>query len=311
MLISQQYELLDFGAGRKLERFGDRILDRPSPAADSAEQQQPLRWSTASAVFERTSNGKFDPAASNSIRGQWRTRQDVLAAWTIAPISSNEQILFELKLTDFGHVGIFPEQALHWDWIAAQILAALRLREAPDANAPNEVFRVLNLFAYTGGSTLAAAAMGAAITHVDAAKNIVAWARRNAELSVLSAAPIRWIADDAMKFVHREIKRGQRYDAVILDPPTYGHGTGGEVWKLDDHLPELLAMCRELTGPTPSFLLLTCHSPQYDPRRLADLLIAADFARHEAIHEADDMWLSTLSNRRLHAGAYARIACGT
>ncbi|HEY2759098.1 MAG TPA: class I SAM-dependent methyltransferase, partial [Pirellulales bacterium] len=265
MFISQQYELLDFGDGRKLERFGDRILDRPSPAADTEQRQQKQTvWSTASAVFERSSGSK-EFAAPNSIRGQWRTRHN-LPAWTISPILSNDKIQFELKLTDFGHVGIFPEQALHWDWIAQQIRASSGAHGDSIENDPPERFRVLNLFAYTGGSTLAAAAAGAAVTHVDAAKNIVAWARRNAELSALSAAPIRWIAEDAMKFVRREIKRGQQYDAIILDPPTYGHGAGGEVWKLDSHLPELLAMCKELIGPSPNFVILTCHSAPYDPR---------------------------------------------
>ena len=145
-----------------------------------------------------------------------------------------------------------------------------RLRERGDT------IRVLNLFAYTGGSTLAAAACGAEVTHVDAARNIVAWARRNAELSGLSEAPIRWIAEDAVKFVKRELKRGRRYDAVILDPPSYGHGPQGEVWRLSKHLPRLLAMCGELTDGRPAFMLLTCHTPGYDPTALTEMM-------HEAL----------------------------
>ena len=146
---------------------------------------------------------------------------------------------------------MFPEQAQNWDWIARQVSSAGRM------------LRVLNLFAYTGGSTLAAAAAGAEVTHVDAARNTVAWARRNAELSGLANAPIRWIADDAVKFVRREIKRQKHYDAVILDPPSYGHGARGEVWRLAKHLPELLSMCGELTEDLRAFMLLTCHTPGY------------------------------------------------
>ena len=131
---------------------------------------------------------------------------------------------------------------------------------------------MLNLFAYTGGSTLAAAAAGAEVVHVDAAKNIVAWARRNAELSGLADAPIRWIAEDAMKFVKRELKRGSRYDAVILDPPSYGHGPQGEVWRLSKHLPRLLALCAELTAGRLEFMLLTCHTPGYDAEQLSEMV---------------------------------------
>ena len=159
---------------------------------------------------------------------------------------------------------------------------------------------VLNLFAYTGGSTLAAAAAGAAVTHVDSAENTVAWARRNASLSGLAEAPVRWIVDDALKFARREVRRGRHYDAVILDPPSYGHGAGGEAWKIEEHLPELLALCRELTGPQPRFALLTCHAPGYDPPRLAQCLGT------EGV-QAGDLWLTTADGRRLHGGVFARI----
>ena len=162
-----------------------------------------------------------------------------------------------MKRTDFGHVGLFAEQAENWDWLRAGSL--------PDR------LRVLNLFAYTGGSSLAAAAAGAEVTHVDAAQNIVAWARRNAELSGAADAPIRWIAEDAPKFVTRELRRGNRYDAVVLDPPSYGHGTHGEVWRLSKHLPHLLRLCGELTESPRQFMLLTCHTPGYGPARLAEM----------------------------------------
>ncbi|HEY2826988.1 MAG TPA: class I SAM-dependent methyltransferase, partial [Pirellulales bacterium] len=162
--------------------------------------------------------------------------------------------------------------------------------------------------AYTGGSTLAVAAAGAEVTHVDSARNIVAWARRNAELSGLSAAPIRWIVDDALKFTRRELKRGRKYDAVILDPPAYGHGSAGETWKLDEHLPELLSVCRELTDPQPRFVLLTCHAPNYDPPRLAECLAAAGFVQPIQQIETSNLSLNTSDGRQLHAGMFARMA---
>jgi 23S rRNA (cytosine1962-C5)-methyltransferase len=214
--------------------------------------------------------------------------------WTV----SYEKIQFELKLTNFGHVGLFPEQADNWDWINTQIENARQVES-------DKPLRVLNLFAYTGGSTLAAGASGAEVTHVDAARTVVGWARRNAELSGLSAAPIRWIVDDAMKFARRELKRGQRYDAIILDPPSYGHGAGGESWKLDEDLAKLLSVCRELTV-RPQFVLLSCHAPDYKPPRLAECLLTAGFGQKIDQIEAGDLFCSTTDGRRLHAGAFAR-----
>lgn len=297
MFLPTDYKLLDFGAGRKLERFGSMILDRPAQAAENSPQAAPTLWNDANARFE------LDPTAKANLRGKWFAERESPTPWTI----QHESIHFELKLTDFGHIGVFPEQASNWDWLAHQIQLSTTTYGLPQASQKFLLLRLLNLFAYTGGSTLAAAAAGAAVTHVDAAKNIVSWARRNAELSGLSGAPIRWISDDARKFVGREIKRGQSYDGVILDPPSYGHGSRGEAWKLDEHLPELLSMCRELTGPKPRLILLTCHAKQFVSQRLADCLCAAGFAFHPQEIEADDAWLTTDDGRRLHCGTFARI----
>jgi 23S rRNA (cytosine1962-C5)-methyltransferase len=164
--------------------------------------------------------------------------------------------------------------------------------------------KILNLFAYTGGSTLAAAAAGAEVVHVDAAKNIVAWARRNAELSGLSAAPIRWIAEDAMKFVKREIQRGNRYDAVILDPPSYGHGPRGEVWRLSKHLPRLLSLCCELTAGRPEFMLLTCHTPGYDATMLRRMMLNALGGEEDVV--AGSLTLRSAEGRELPSGVFVR-----
>lgn len=249
MFAPDAYQLLDFGEGRRLERFGPLVLDRPCPSAAGIPQRELAAWQAAHAQFLRT--GKE--------QGTWNGGEDLVERWAIA----HGPLRFELKRTEFGHLGVFPEQAENWDWLER------RLRGEP------RPIRLLNLFGYTGGSTLAAAAAGAEVTHVDAAQNVVAWARRNAELSGLTDAPIRWVAEDATKFVRRELKRGNTYDAVILDPPSYGHGPRGEVWRLSKHLPPLLAMCGQLTAGRRRFLLLTCHTPGFGPPRLQRLLRAA------------------------------------
>jgi 23S rRNA (cytosine1962-C5)-methyltransferase len=285
MFESMHYQLLDFGDGRRLERFGTLILDRPCPAAEAVRRISPALWPTADARFDR----------ADVEQGQWTLRGESSPTWTIA----HGRLSLELKRTDFGHVGVFPEQAENWEWIAEQVARRGSGRSWPA--------KVLNLFAYTGASTLAAAAAGAEVTHIDAARNIVAWARRNAELSGLSAAPVRWIAEDAMKFVQREVRRGNRYDAVILDPPSYGHGAHGEVWRLAEHLPELLAVCAELTAPRPRFVLLTCHTPGFSPARLRELLVDAFGLQQDEIAAAP-LVLSTPAGRELPSGTMARAA---
>jgi 23S rRNA (cytosine1962-C5)-methyltransferase len=299
MFLSSEYELLDFGAGRKLERFGSVVLDRPSPAAIAERIQSPQLWPAANARFEL-----IDSNQPGTSRGKWMVCERVPASWNISHGKSH----FELKLTDFGHVGVFPEQAANWDWIAAACdTTAKHPHPGPLPEGEGDiVLRVLNLFAYTGGSTLAAITAGAAVTHVDAARTVVTWARRNAELSRQSAASVRWIVDDALKFARRELRRKQRYDGVILDPPSYGHGPAGETWKLDEHLPELLSICRELTEPQPRFVLLTCHSPDYSSQKLGECFVAAGFARTAAEVDARELWLAASDGRKLHAGSFAR-----
>lgn len=290
-----QYSLLDFGRGRKLERFGPFVLDRPSPAAETARPLRPELWRTSDARFE--SSGPLSGAAGAQ-RGEWIIKQStssLVDAWRIC----HDQVWFELKLTEFGHVGVFPEQAENWDWLDRQI-RALRLRE------PDRPVKVLNLFAYTGGSTHAAAAAGAEVVHVDAASNTVAWARRNAHHSGLAGAPIRWISEDAPKFAARELKRGNRYDAVILDPPTYGHGPKGEVWRIERDLPPLLSRCAELTAERRAFVLLTTHSPGIGPAELQAYLADCVFGHCGAGATAADLYLKTSGGRRLHAGVVAR-----
>lgn len=273
------YRLLDFGDGRKLEQFGQYVLDRPAPAAESLSKTDPGAWSQAAARYER----------SDRETGQWFSKSPLPEKWPVALGG----LTVEVKPTPFGHVGLFPEQAPNWLWIDEQMRKA------------NRPIRILNMFAYTGGSTLAAARAGAEMVHVDSARGTVEWARRNALLSGLAAAPVRWITEDAMKFTSRELKRGNDYDAVILDPPSYGHGPAGEPWKIDEHLPQLLRLCAELTAKGRLFVLLTCHSPGYGPKELGSLTRDA-FGGSGAAIEARELALESAAGTQLRCGAMAR-----
>jgi 23S rRNA (cytosine1962-C5)-methyltransferase len=272
MFAADEYLLLDFGAGRKLERFGQVTVDRPAPAAESAIPQFPDLWPQATARFERTSGDT----------GEWPMIAD---AWIVR----HGSLVFELMGSPTGQLGLFPEQAENWDWLTERIASAAR------------TLKVLNLFAYTGGSTLAAAAAGAEVVHVDAATTAIARARRNAELSGLATAPIRWIPEDVRLFVERELRRGNRYDAVVLDPPSYGHGPKGQPWKIESDLPELLHRLAQLTAPRPEFILLTCHSAGLGPTELKTML-------EQTFHgpaNARPLELITPGDRRLPSGTVA------
>ncbi len=282
MFDSDQYSLLDFGDGRKLERFCDIVLDRPSPAAEHVKKVVPEQWQAATARYQRATGGK-------TTQGKW-SAAELPSTWTVQHSSAT----FELKVTDFGHVGLFVEQAENWDWIAKQ------------TGRHGRKLKVLTLFAYTGGSTLAAAAAGAEVTHVDSSKSVVTWARRNAALSGLEDAPIRWLVEDCSKFVQRELNRGNYYDAVILDPPSYGHGTKGESWKLSRDLMPLLEACAELTSKSRAFLLLTCHSPGYGAAELSACLEDTFFGHCQTGAQAKRLAIPSADGRKLDAGAVAR-----
>lgn len=280
MFPRDQYELLDFGDGRKLERVGSLVLDRPSPPAEGLSPHRGELWDHADACFVR----------KGPDQGGWKATTDVPKNWA----AMDGRITLDLKLTEFGHIGLFPEQASNWDWIIDQV----RRRARP--------LKVLNLFAYTGGSTLTAAWAGAEVVHVDSAHNTVSWARRNAERSGLSGAPIRWIVEDASKFVRRELRRKQQYDAVILDPPSYGHGPQGQSWKLVRDLIPLLEDCARLTSVTRTFVLLTCHSTGVDAADIEASLADAIFGSCQAGARAEQLYLKTADGRKLPSGIVAR-----
>ncbi len=232
------YRLLDCGDGMKQERWGAYVLVRPDPQIIWPRHGRPpgTPWEDWDGFYHRSAEGG----------GRWEFKRPLPEHWSIRYEPLN--LTFKIRPTGFKHTGLFPEQAVNWEWCTQKIRAAGR----PVA--------MLNLFGYTGAATCAAAAAGASVCHVDAAEGMVRWCRENAALSGLDAAPVRYIADDCLKFVRREIKRGRRYDAIIMDPPTYGRGGAGELWKLEDHLWELLGECRRLLGEQPLFFLLNAYT---------------------------------------------------
>ncbi len=234
--MKDDYELLDSGDGRKLERFGRYVLARPCSQAMWRQAQPEVEWARADATFDRTDGNR------------WHGRANLPEEWRIETAG----VKFKLGGTDFGHLGIFPEQRAQWKWIRQTVADAIVARGRVSA---------LNLFAYSGGSTMAAALGGAEVCHLDASKGMVEWARENAALNGLSAHPIRWIVDDAHKFMRREVRRARTYDAIILDPPTFGRGAGGELYKIEEHLKDTLVAVKELLSPKPLFVLFSSHTP--------------------------------------------------
>lgn len=245
------YALIDSGGGRKLERYGPYKVVRPEPQCLWTPRLPPAAWDAADAVF--------DPADEEDA-GRWRLQRRPREVWPLAwgPVR------FFGRFTAFRHLAFFPEQAANWAWLDAAVRAA----RGPDGGPP----RVLNLFGYTGVASLVMAAAGGAVTHVDASKKAVAWARENAELSGLADRPIRWITEDARKYVAREARRGSKYEGIILDPPKYGRGPGGEVWRLFEDLPELATLCAELLSDGAAFLVLNAYAERISGAALAGLL---------------------------------------
>lgn len=235
------YELIDSGDFEKLERFGRYLVRRPEPQAIWRRTLPEEEWRRADASFVRD--------ARSDERGQWQLRPGMPSRWTVEYAYKKMRLRMRLGLTSFKHVGLFPEQAANWDFIYDRIVALKEQGRSP---------RVLNLFAYTGGATLAARAAGADTTHVDSVRQVVTWARENMEASGLDG--VRWIVEDALKFVQREVRRGNRYDGIILDPPAYGRGPNGEKWILENNIGEMLECCARLLEPRHAFLVLNLYS---------------------------------------------------
>ena len=263
------YEVLDTSAGEKLERWGDFILVRPDPQ---------VIWNTPHKVREwKQKNGHYH--RSNKGGGQWEFF-DLPEQWEI----SYGNLKFHLKPFHFKHTGLFPEQAVNWEWSGNLI------REAKKKN-PGKEIKVLNLFAYTGGATVACADAGAAVTHVDASKGMVTWAKENAAASGLANAPIRYLVDDCVKFVEREIRRGNHYDAIIMDPPSYGRGPKGEIWKIEEKIFPLVQLCTKVLADKPLFFLINSYTTGLQPAVLSYMLNLEIKSRFGGTVEADEIGL--------------------
>lgn len=279
------YKLIDSGDFQKLEQVGPYRIVRPAAQAVWRPRLDSEQWRSADATFNRFSGGD----------GKWTIRNSSLPKkWNI----EQGPVKLVISLTDFGHLGIFPEQDANWE-----ILHNLIVKQKKDAE-----FNVLNLFAYTGGSTLACASAGAKVVHLDASKTSVAWARDNAQASGLGEKPIRWIVDDVQKFVEREVRRGNKYQGIILDPPSFGRGANNEVWQIEDHLVPLLANLKQILADDFLFILLSCHSNGYTPLALQNLLLGIVDNQDGAFEVGEMIVREQDSGRVLPSGASALYA---
>ena len=276
----KDYEVIDSSDGEKLERWGQYILVRPDPQVIWDTPRTDKRWKHPNAHYHRSKKGG----------GEWEFF-DLPQQWSI----HYRNLTFQLKPFSFKHTGLFPEQAANWDWFSELIKKAGR------------PVKVLNLFAYTGGATIAAAAAGASVTHVDASKGMVTWAKENAASSGLADAPIRWIVDDCVKFVEREIRRGNHYDAIIMDPPSYGRGPKGEIWKIEESIHPLVKLCAQLLVDRPLFFLINSYTTGLQPAVLS-YLIGTELKRFPGKVTADEIGLPVSSNGlTLPCGASGRF----
>ena len=297
----KDYEVLDASGGEKLERWGKYILVRPDPQVIWDTPHEHRGWKQKNGHYHRSVKGG----------GEWEFF-DLPDEWSVSydlnGLSPKEaagqglthnRLAFRLKPFSFKHTGLFPEQAANWDWSSDLI----RSRK-PSADRP---FKVLNLFAYTGGATLAAAAAGASVTHVDASKGMVGWAKENAASSGLADAPVRWLVDDCVKFVEREIRRGSRYDGIIMDPPSYGRGPKGEVWKIEDSVWHLIGLTAQLLSPDAAFFLISSYTTGLQPAVLSYMLNVSVTKRFGGKVEAGEIGLPvTESGLILPCGASGR-----
>ncbi len=274
----QDYKLIDATDGFRLESWGDVILVRPDPQVVWKLPEKSPLWKKAHAVYHRSSSGG----------GQWEYKKSFAQKWTI----NYEDLKFQVSPTGFKHTGLFPEQATNWDEYKKII------------QAENREITVLNLFSYTGGATLACAKAGAKVCHVDASKGMVQWARENAQLSNMQNYPIRWIVDDCIKFVQREIRRGNKYDGIIMDPPSYGRGPNGEVWKLEDNIYQLIELCVQLLSDAPLFVAVNSYTTGVSPSSMEYMLNALVKPRFGGVVTADEIGLNVQATG-------SALACGS
>lgn len=265
----KDFEVLDTSGGEKLERWGNVILARPDPQ---------IIWNTPKGDSWKKINARY--LRSRSGGGSWEVRNMPAASWTIG----YRELTFKIQPTGFKHTGLFPEQAVNWDWCSE------RIREA------GRPVKVLNLFAYTGGATLAAASAGASVTHVDASKGMVTWAKENAAASHLEDAPVRWLVDDCVKFVEREIRRGNKYDGIIMDPPSYGRGPKGEIWKIEESIYPFVELAAQLLSDDALFFLINSYTTGLQPAVLSYMLSAVIQKKRGGEVQSSEIGLPVSSN---------------
>ena len=273
------YEVIDTSCGEKLERWGKYILVRPDPQVIWNTEKTEPGWRKMNGHYHRSTKGG----------GEWEFFH-LPQEWSIQYEGANKlHLTFNLKPFSFKHTGLFPEQAVNWDWFSSIIKEALQ-------NNPTREIKVLNLFAYTGGATLSAAAAGAHVTHVDASKGMVNWAKENAASSGLSDAPIRWLVDDCVKFVEREIRRGNTYDAIIMDPPSYGRGPKGEIWKIEDSIFPFIELTTKILAEKPLFFLINSYTTGLQPAVLTYMMETAIVSQFGGRVSSSEIGLPVSSN---------------
>lgn len=278
----QDYELLDSGGGQRLERFGPATIVRPDPQAIWQPLLPQIKWKQAQAVFDQ----------------HWKITGQLPERW----LMNYQNLKFWAKLTPFKHTGLFPEQAVQWQWIQSRIAAST---SSPRNDKP---VRVLNLFAYTGLASLAAAAAGAEVTHLDASRSSIGWAKDNQLASGLEHKPIRWILDDAIKFCQREVRRGKKYHGIMMDPPAYGHGPAGEVWKFNESFPQLMSLCQQLLADDPLFLLVNAYAISASALMLENVIQDTVGKLGGTIEVGELALQQTNSTRLLSTGIFGRWA---
>jgi len=276
----KDFEVLDTGDGEKLERWGDVILRRPDPQT-IWPKADPALWRQAQAWYHRSDKGG----------GEWEFFSRLPEKWVIA----HEALRFYVRPTGFKHTGLFPEQAANWVWMAEKLRQSGR-----------KDLRVLNLFGYTGGATLACAQAGTHVTHVDAAKGMVQWAKENRELSQLPETSCRWIVEDALRFVQREIRRGNSYDGILMDPPSYGRGPSGEVWKLENELYGLIDTCAQVLSPEPLFFLVNSYTTGFQASVLSNIIEKCVVSRFGGQVDSQELCLPVSTGGVLPCGATGR-----
>jgi 23S rRNA (cytosine1962-C5)-methyltransferase len=280
---SKDYELLDSGNGLKLERYGKIVFSRPDPEALWNYKLPTQTWDHADAIFVR-----------RGTKSEWNLKSNVPKQWDI----EFGGYKFIIKPTSFKHTGLFPEQLANWDWMKNVI--------EKNKKHYNEPIQVLNLFGYTGGATLTCADAGAEVTHVDGSKTAVAWARENAELSNLTDKPIRWIIDDCIVYLRREVKRGRKYDAILMDPPAFGHGPKDELWKIEENFLELIDLCEQVLSEKPLFVLINGYTAGYSPIAYENVLKDMMKSSKGNIETGELTIAESNSDRLLPCGIFAR-----